>query len=305
MPFGLQLQRMPRHLRSWSVTNVSVTVGKFKLVMRSNSLLPDIFKSNPDYSSELGRVVAAALSKYSDLRVIDVGANFGDSVAIVKSSADIPVLCVEGDEQCLQLLKENAKQFRDVSIYQLFLGERSETITAHFEKQGWNTTIVPSQNGSLSGVQLNCLDDFLAEQGDSSCYKVLKIDTEGFDCRIIRGGEKFIREVKPVITFEYNRDGMRRIGEDGFSTLRLLRDIGYNNILVYDGQGRLLTAFEFNQANEQLLKDLHTYANGSNGAIYYYDLCLFHKEDEDVAVKFQRAERERIRRADDVLMRRA
>lgn len=297
VPFGLQLHRIPRHLRVRTVTHLPVTVGRFEISIPSNSLLPDMFEANPGYSSELGRLVAATCAKYPRLRVIDVGANFGDSVAIVKSVADVPIICIEGDEQCLSLLKQNVKQFDAVTIHNLFLGERSETIPAGFEKEGWNATIVPSNNGSSRQLKLTSLDDFMPTVGDSLDCKVLKIDTEGFDCRIIRGGLNFIRQVKPAIALEYNRDNMTRIGETGIETLGMLKDVGYDVILFYDGQGRLILSTSL--TNTDLVNDLHQYANGRDGAIYYYDLGLFHRDDADIALAFQTAERERIRLANE------
>lgn len=293
--FGLQLYRTPRHLRRGTMTNLSVTVGSFKILMPSNSLLPDMFANNPNYSSELGRLIATTLRKYPDLCLIDVGANFGDSVAIAKSVANIPILCIEGDEHIFPLLEENTKQFEDVTIHKLFLGEKSESLPVMVEKQGWNMTIIPSQNGSSTMLRLTSLDDLLSSVGDVRNHKVLKIDTEGFDCRIIRGSLSYLKAVKPVVTLEYNRDNMNRIGETGIETLSLLREIGYDVILFYDGQGRLVTSTRL--SDEAVVQDLHQYANGRDGAIYYYDLCVFHRDDEDIALAFQKAERARLRSA--------
>jgi FkbM family methyltransferase len=293
--FGFQLSRTPRHLRVKKVIPLTVTVGKYEIDMPSNSLMPDLFAVNPDYSSELGRLVAATRIKYPRLCVIDVGANYGDSVAIVKSVAEVPIICIEGDEQCLGMLRQNVGQFANVEIHNLFLGETSETISARFEKKGWNATIVPSNNGSSRELGLTSLDDFMSTVGYFPDCKVLKVDTEGFDCRIIRGGLRFIADVKPVIALEYNRDNMSRIGETGIETLGLLKDIGYDTILFYDGTGRLVLSSSLTDMDS--INDLHEYANGRDGAIYYYDLCLFHREDTDIASNFRRAERERLRLA--------
>lgn len=290
---GYEVHKLSPHKRRSRAGKLSVKVGKFSISVPASSLLPDIFAVNPDYSSELGRLVGVASTKYPDLRMIDVGANFGDSVAIAKSAADIPVLCVEGDENCLSLLEQNIEQFQDVTIHKVLLGERSETISVAFEKQGWNLTLIPGQQDSSVKVDLITLDDFL-KPFDPVNFKLLKIDTEGFDCKIVRGGLDYIRNVTPLITLEYNRDNMTRISEDGITTLLLLRDLGYEVVLFYDGQGRLVTSARL--SDEDVIRDLHEYANGRDGAIYYYDLCLFHRNDEDLALAFQQSERERIRR---------
>src|SRR5215207_563889 len=178
--FGLRVDRLPRHQRWYEKSDAVVPVGKYKIRMPSTSLLPELFSVNPNYSGELGRLVAAMWEKYPSLEVLDVGANFGDSVAIIKSAANVPVTCVEGDEQCFALLENNIQQFDGVKLCKLFLGESSETISVAIEKKGWNATLVPSRNGDSLELELKTLDDFLSPFGDLHVFKVLKIDTEGF-----------------------------------------------------------------------------------------------------------------------------
>lgn len=270
-----------------------VQAGRFQVLMPNTSLLPGLFARNPNYSTELGRLIETVIRKYQNLSLIDVGANFGDSAAIAKTAADIPIICIEGDEGTFSLLEYNTAQFNDICIRKTFLGERTESMPAVFEKQGWNMTIVPENNGSSTMVQLTSLDDLLVEFSDLRRFKVLKIDAEGFDCKIIRGGLNYIKAVKPAILLEYNRDNMGRIGESGIDTLMTLKEIGYERIMFYDGQGRLVVSTSLSEVD--LINDLHEYANGHDANIYHYDLCLFHESDRDTARRFQQTERERIR----------
>lgn len=265
-----------------------IRVGKFEIMINSNNPLYSLFKHYPFYSSELGRLVAATQRKYPELILIDVGANVGDTVAITRSAADIPVVCIEGDDCCFSLLEQNIKQFASVSAYKLFLGEKTETIPVIQENLGWNTTIIPSQQGNYTNLELISLDDFLQSHSDVANYKVLKIDTEGFDTKIIRGGLNYIKAVKPIIYFEYNRDNMTKIGEDGISTLFLLEQIGYNSALFYEAAGRFVLSTSL--INKNLIRQLHNYADGYNSSIYYFDVCIFHEQDDDIAASFIESE---------------
>lgn len=288
---GLQVSQVPRHRRFVRGASTKVRVGDYDVLMPGNSPLPEQYARNRNYSGQLGSLVKTVLTKYSQLRVIDVGANCGDTVAIIKTAADVPVVFIEGDDRCWKFLSQNIKQFNDVSGYKLYLGERSESITANLDKQGWNTTIIPSSNGTSFAVELVSLDDLLMSEGLTD-YKILKIDAEGFDCRILRGALTYLQNERPVLTFEYNRDNMKRIGETGLSTLKMLSDIGYETCLFYDNEGRLLLSTILTAVD--LIHDLHHYADGSNGAIYYYDICAFHNEDNDIASKFVASERLRL-----------
>lgn len=267
---------------------ILIRVGKFEILINSNNALSQIFAHTPHYSSELGRLVAATQRKYPDITLIDIGANVGDTVAIARSAADIPVVCIEGDDYCFSLLKQNINQFSNVSAYKLFLGEKTETVPVMFEKLGWNTTLIPSQQEQSRKLDLISLDDFMQGHSHIANYKVLKIDTEGFDTKIIRGGLNYIKSVKPILYFEYNRDNMSKIGEDGISTLFLLDELGYNNILFYEAAGRFVLSTSLK--NRKLIRQLHNYADGHNASIYYFDLCIFHEQDDDLAALFIKSE---------------
>lgn len=291
---GLSLTRLPRTASPEEITIAPVQVGKYNIVMRQNTDLSRAYTTNPHYGSALGRLGLAVAQKYAGLHVIDVGANVGDSLAIIKSVMDTPVLCIEGDEQAFALLQQNIVQFHSVTPKQNFLGETTEIISATLDKQGWNGTILPSpQNVTKSSpMQITSLDDLLKNDPNLEQYHLLKIDAEGFDCRIIRGSSNLIERVKPVITFEYNRDNMKPLGEKGLDTLWMLKEMGYNIILFYDPLGRFILATTLDA--KELIDDLHHYADCKNGFIHYYDLCLFHRNDDDIAFKFVRSERHRV-----------
>jgi hypothetical protein len=119
----------------------------------------------------------------------------------------------------------------------------------------------------------------------------MKVDAEGFDCSIIRGAKAFLQRVRPALTFEYNRDNMEAIGEKGVETLAMLRDLGYSRVAFHDCSGRFFTSAV--STDDLIARDLLDYADGKLGLIYYLDLTMFHKDDDDVALEFINTERSR------------
>ena len=111
--------------------------------------------------------------------------------------------------------------------------------------------------------------------------KLLKIDTEGFDGAIIRGAVNLIEQTKPVILFEYNRNCMGRIGEDGLSTFKLLETMGYRAVMFYENTGWFMLATTL--ISHDLIQQLHEYCDGYNASVDYMDVCVFHTEDDDLA----------------------
>jgi len=265
-----------------------VTVGNYVLEMPGNNPQISTYKYDPGANSQLGRLSACVAGKYPSLSVLDVGANVGDTIAIIKSAIELPVIGIEGDDFAFEFLKRNTMSLKNVTLIKTFLGEKIESKKVSMEKSGWNTTLIPNDDNGET-VHFKTLDEVLAEEHlQNRTLKLLKIDCEGFDTIIIRGSAKLIREKKPVIYFEYNRTNMDAIGEDGLSTLLTLEAVGYRNIIFFDNKGRYLMNAPIDQEN--VIADLHRYAQAENSCIAYYDICLFHEDDSDLAQQFIESE---------------
>lgn len=300
-PLGLAIERVEK--QPWFRPNiVSVQVGRFTIQIPTINPLAKVYVRNPEYTGHLGRLAALLKAKYPDCAAIDIGANVGDTACIIKSAADVPVLCIEGDDFAFGFLEQNLPQLKNATAHKLFLGEKTETMAVNLDKAGWNTTLLPDETGAAGGVKIVSLDDFLAGQPQVERYKLVKIDTEGFDCRILRGARQFIGQVRPVITFEYNRDNMAALGENGLDTLAVLAGLGYTQAAVHDNEGRFFCSTSL--ADQATIRNLHDYADGKNAAVYYFDLTLFHGQDGDIAHAFAKGEqshRVKGRAAKDVL----
>jgi len=287
LPVGLAVERVEK--QSWFRPKITTTrVGRFSIQVPSINPLSTLYTRNPDYTGHLGRLTTLLKRKYPELAAIDIGANVGDTACIIKSAEDIPILCIEGDDSIFGLLVSNLKQFQNVSVHKLFLGEKTGVMSVTMEKTGWNATLTPDASGTAAKIKVVSLDDFLDTQVGTINFKLVKIDTEGFDCSIIRGARKFIERAHPVITFEYNRDNMDAIGEPGLDTLFMLAELGYSRIIFHDEFGRFLCSTTL--AERSLIRDLHAFADGKHGSIYYYDITTFHETDSNVALAFAAGE---------------
>lgn len=261
-----------------------VTVGNYLLEMPGNNPQISTYKYDPGANSQLGRLSVCVAAKYPALSVLDVGANVGDTIAIIKSAIELPVIGIEGDDFAFEFLKRNTMSLKNVTLIKTFLGEKIESKKVSMEKSGWNTTLIPNEDNGET-IHLKTLDEVLAEEHlQNRTLKLLKIDCEGFDTIILRGSAKLIREKRPVIYFEYNRTNMDAIGEDGLSTLLTLSAVGYRNVIFFDNKGRFIMNAPIDQ--EGIITDLHRYAQADNSCIAYYDICLFHEDDTDLAQQF-------------------
>jgi FkbM family methyltransferase len=263
---------------------VKVKVGNYIIDMPGNNVQISTYKYRPDANKLLGTLSACVAAKYPDATVIDVGANVGDTIAVIKTAVDIPVIGIEGDAVSYSFLERNMKQFNNVTILRQFLGEEKKTVKIAFEKSGWNTTLIPTESDG-ENISLKTLDEVLEENRLSEKNnKVFKVDCEGFDTIIIRGAGSLLEKKKPVIFFEYNKTNMNAIGEDGLSTLFALEKFGYSNAIFFDNYGRYMLNIPLNQ--RAVVQQLHHYTEDGVSQVGYYDICLFHDQDADIAAKF-------------------
>jgi FkbM family methyltransferase len=285
--FGYDIVKTDDRYMSKSRKEKTVQVGRFKISMPANNVQLVHYMLYPDLNSQLGRLALVIAKKYPNMTTIDVGANVGDTIAVIKSAVDTPIIGIEGDDLSYAFLEKNCRQFSNVTTIKTFLGEKSQDVKAELKKSGWNTTIVPTSEGEA--ISFRTLDEVLAtEQMKPAGIKLLKTDVEGFDTIVLRGAYKTIETNRPVLFFEYNRDRMQEIGEAGLPTLLGFGNYGYNKIVFFDHKGRLLMSTSMKNKDE--ITYLHQYARGKNNLLGYYDICIFHQQDDDIADEFLKIE---------------
>jgi len=290
-PFGFAINRVEKQpWKCFRTTQavVNIQVGLYSIQVPSESQFSVLHGHPPRPLGPLASLTSLIKKKFSFLAVVDIGANVGDTACIIKTAEEVPILCIEGDEYVFCFLQKNIAQFQNVTARKLFLGETTREIRASFEKSGWNLTLKPDETSSQA-VNLTRLDDFIFSEPGWQTFKLVKIDAEGFDCSIIRGATNFLRDVHPVIHFEYNRENMDAIGEPGIDTLLLLSGLGYSHVTIHDPWGRFFCSTTLSEQN--FIKDLHDYADSVHGKIPYYDITAFHESDSDLAAEFLEIER--------------
>ncbi|MEH2455809.1 FkbM family methyltransferase [Nostoc sp.] len=257
---------------------ITSDIGGFIFTLPFSHKLPFILKDNPYYSSNLARIAKHVKEKYADLKLIDVGANIGDSVAILRKEEFFPILCIEGDDQFYSILEINASSFTELYIAKEFLGQETKQMYFVSTKLGGTGNLQEDQS-STQIVEIKKLSDLIKQYSVFENAKMLKIDTDGFDCKIIRGALSFLNQAKPVIFFEYDPFFLNKQEDDGFSIFATLGNIGYKKILIYDNFGRLLITSNID--NLDLMKEIHLYFLGRKSYLYC-DICVFHSEDSDL-----------------------
>jgi FkbM family methyltransferase len=176
----------------------------------------------------------AHLMQFEQLHYVDVGANIGTTLIPIANQG---CRCVAFEPnldvawRLLVNLKDNF--YAEVEVNLTALGEYAmegswlpmqldpgnsgavSLIAGDYSRSSGKSVMINSMDSALS---LNFLNSLRSSEGKL----LIKIDVEGFEAKVIRGGLKTIREFSPVIILEQNP------GEEFQSALEELRIIGYN-----------------------------------------------------------------------------
>lgn len=257
---------------------IKVQIGKFLIKVPFSHQLPFILQDFPCYSTNLPRIAKLVHEKYDDLHFIDIGANVGDSVALLRTEDEFPILCIEGDQYFYKILEENLVEFSDVFSVNSYVGEEDYVISAVSVELGGTAHI--SQNDKADSIiHFERLMTILEKYPKFLSSKMLKVDTDGFDNKILRGSIDFLKISKPVIFFEYDPFFLSQQNDDGLSIFDELSKVGYQNLLIYENNGELLISADIN--NKLLLQEIHHFYSGRK-SFRYCDICLFHNDDSDL-----------------------
>src|SRR5262249_16620676 len=140
------------------------TVGRTKLLLPADHALDRYQAKWRCYDRALGEIARLVWQKYPGSAAIDIGANVGDSAALINTPHDIPTLCIEGGEAFLPFLRENARRIGPhVVIETAFVGDDSASANAYAlqrSEAGTAKLVADPQGGG--GIGVKRLDALLA-----------------------------------------------------------------------------------------------------------------------------------------------
>jgi FkbM family methyltransferase len=268
-----------RALTRWHDPLVRYRVGAVELKLPLSHALPLQRKHAPQYGGNLGRLAGVVSAKYTGSVILDIGANVGDSAAIIRGhGVDRPILCIEGDDRFFAILAENARRLSAVETVKAMVGAETATVAARLERAKGNSRVVLGEANGVA-VNLKSLADILVMAPGFRDFKLIKLDTEGLDVPIVLGNRSLIERASPVMFLEYSpslfAEGRASHGE----LAGQLADMGYRHALVWDNSGDFLIGFDLEQRS--ILEDLTDFYSGRHG-YRYADLALFAASDRDL-----------------------
>lgn len=277
---------------------ITLSYNNIKLAMPFSHTLPLNQKTYPTYDMQLHSIAHHIYSKDGKLNMIDVGANIGDT-AVLTNMPNASYLLIEGEKSYANLIKTNISyNFHKATIRNISMGGGhnknlplnpaetlplfiiSHTFLGDNDEQSAYTISLQDGSGKLindkhnSSVQIQTLDSVVSKADFSPNF--IKIDTDGFDFKVLRGAFKTLTYFKPTIFFEWDKNHLQAQNEDFLSIFPKLNKLGYEQLLIFDNFGVLLCVLQSDDYNN--LELLMNYTQDSRQNIYYYDILTFHKD---------------------------
>jgi glycogen(starch) synthase len=262
-------------------------IGRYSILLPIDHRLDQYQATWYRYDTALGYISQAVFDKYPQSSAIDIGANVGDSAALIRSGHAVPVLCVEGSPEFVECLRSNALQIGGIEIDECFVGDDGETI--NFDQtlnQGGTASIVNALTSNKGEkVAMRSLKTIIQNHSRFKDAKLLKIDTDGFDFSIIKASADIISASRPVLYFEYDLAFKSNAETEAIEAIKTLLKVGYEHFLIYDNFGNYLISLS-RQDHERFV-DLNSYLisnrrRSGTPAVYYFDVCAFTNDDRDL-----------------------
>jgi len=178
-----------------------------------------------------------ALGESEKKTILDIGAHIGSASIPVCATNHLKLIAFEASKKTAELLQRNvSRNSVEAQIFQVAVvdEDHGENITfkANLGNEGansiysaWNPGI--RENDLFESVPSMSLDG-LSRFFSTPEIKLVKIDVEGAEELVFKGGRNFLGENDAPIVFEYRLDGVSRyLGYNLDNVVSLLSEAGY------------------------------------------------------------------------------
>jgi FkbM family methyltransferase len=255
-------------------TDKEIRIGNFVLTAPSNHILFRYLPSQPYRDLAVGIIARELAHKYPGQPLVDIGANIGDTMAIMATHSPSPIILVEPSEFYGRFLRENASRIpNSTSIHQVMVSgkQREQGVLMHAGGTARFETVA-------EGPSIECKK--LAEIVDGqSC--MIKIDADGFDLPILAGSFEYLAERLPCLFYEnevLDTDTLAAADQ----VVSGLAAVGYRYFAIFEDTGLHM----FSTTDVGVVRNLNRYLYKVRTAPvereFYCDVFCVSPRDQDV-----------------------
>lgn len=204
-------------------------------------------------------------SLFAGATAVDVGANIGCHTLTMAEAVGEKgsVLSFEPNPITCEALARNINLngFSNVKVYNCALGDAEENAVLHLPRRGsveatnmGLASLVPIDSSDDVAVDVRTLDNVFRET-DLKSVDLVKIDVQGFECKVLKGLREILSSYSPAVTFEFEDWAWQRSGATIAQARDILEPMGYNLFTVTADSGGRLRAIadsSFSQGHAEL-----------------------------------------------------
>lgn len=250
------------------------------LLLPSSHQLPNYIKQFPLYDSLLGRIGSYLRQANNHLIMIDIGANIGDSIIATAPQNNDRYLAIEPSENFAYYLQYNLNGI-NYKLVQCFLTDDKDKHKNYVLQENNGTAKIIQSNQDNDTNNAHTLDEILIEYPTFLKANFLKIDTDGFDLKVLGGSNKILSSL-PMVLFECDDFGQDNFINNILEQMDRFAQLGYHGYLIYDNFGTLMANFDFSIQNRFNFENLLRFKLISQN-FYYFDILVYPKQHDNFA----------------------
>jgi FkbM family methyltransferase len=178
--------------------------------------------------------------------VVDVGANIGYIAANMARMVGPSgrVYAFEPASRFFTRLQQSMRLngFTErVVTEQLALSDRTDRVTLNVGATTASTVMEGREfDQDLERIQTTTLDEYFARtRGPGRPIRLIKIDVDGSEDRVLRGAENVLREMQPALVVEVCPYVLEQAGESIDTFIQLVKRLGYDEFTIPGSPGRI------------------------------------------------------------------
>jgi hypothetical protein len=179
------------------------------------------------------------INKNDKVNIVDIGANVGLYSLYAKYLPNSQFYSFEPFKFTYDLLNDNIKinNINNVKTYNIGLSDnKGKTILnvclSHDGLSTMGENPLRFNDIHPVEVEIDTLDNIFYNNDIKVDF--IKIDTEGYEYNILKGGEKTIKKYKPIIQLEYNVTNMKQCNINPEQLLNYINELGYKQHNLID-----------------------------------------------------------------------
>lgn len=258
-------------------TSTTLEIHGYEILIPERHHLKTIMEREPLRENLLAQASKVLLQRNND-KFIDVGANVGDTAAVVYgNAAKVPhSILIEPSQFFFSFLDKNQVHFPNSSLMQNFVAHEYplQNLQGTLHHWGGTAKFIEGASQEDHAPQVDLID--LVDKD----VKLVKIDCDGMDFRILKSVIPRLETYSPAFYFENEITSSEQLKESS-EVINLFESQGYKFVIVARNCGTLIYGGEIGANLEdilQLQQALHI--QGLRSAIYYTDLLIFHSSQE-------------------------